>query len=84
MELHSKQRVQFLSKLCYELGALVRDIPIRQTMELSDILAIQTSCSQGRACCVGRDEVGLFTIEVHHYHHCIISMSIWEFYNEIH
>ncbi|KNZ78570.1 hypothetical protein J132_11208, partial [Termitomyces sp. J132] len=74
----------FPSKLCHKLRASVRDIPIGQTIELPDILLIQTSCSQSRACCVGRDEMGLFIIEVHYYYHCIIPMSIWEFHDEIH
>ncbi|KNZ72702.1 hypothetical protein J132_02136, partial [Termitomyces sp. J132] len=84
VELHTKQSVELLVEVCHKLWSPVRDICIREAMELPDVSLVQVCSAHGRAGGVGQNEVHSLAIQVHYHHDCIITVGIGELYNEVH
>ncbi|KNZ78891.1 hypothetical protein J132_09137 [Termitomyces sp. J132] len=84
VKLHSEQLVELPGELCHKLWSPIRDVGIREAVELPDIPPVQVCSTHGRACGVGQNEVCLLAIQVYHQHDSIITMGIRELYNEVH
>ncbi|KNZ78021.1 hypothetical protein J132_02665 [Termitomyces sp. J132] len=84
VELHSEQLVELPSELCHKLWSLIKDVGIREAMELPDIPPVQVCSTHGRAGSVGQNEVHLLAIQVYHHYDHIITMGVRELYNEVH
>ncbi|KNZ78715.1 hypothetical protein J132_10820 [Termitomyces sp. J132] len=84
VELHSKQLVELPGELCHKLWAPIRDVGIREAVELLDISLIHVCGAHSGAGGVGQNEVCLLAIQVYHHYDCIITMGVGELYNEVH
>ncbi|KNZ78896.1 hypothetical protein J132_09142, partial [Termitomyces sp. J132] len=76
VELHTKQSVELPGEVHLTLWSLVRDVGIREAVELPDIPLVQVCGIHSGAGSVGQNEVRLLAIQVHHHHDCIVTMGI--------
>ena len=81
-EFYSQESVQLSSELCNKLWPPIQDDLLQKSMMLPYMSEIDSGCSE---CCdfsICGDKVGSLTDQVHHIHHCIIPIGLWEFNNE--
>ncbi|KAG5348957.1 hypothetical protein C0989_006915, partial [Termitomyces sp. Mn162] len=60
------------------------DVSVGEAVELPDISQVQVYAAHGGASGVSWNEVHSLAIQVYHYHDGVVTMSVREFYDEVH
>ena len=82
-QFNSKEAVEFPCEFRNELRAPVRNYLSQKPMQFSDMCEEQAGRSEGSDCSMRQNEVGHLTHRIHNVHDHVITMSLWEFNDEV-